>query len=252
MRPRTTVFGVCLAIVATLAVTAAPAPSQTASYVFSPDRWDVLFDFVGVGTQSEPQTVVIANKGQAAMLLGTATMTGPHRGDFRLTSDTCARHAVAAGGHCQIQVVFRPQARGTRVAALRFADAAGCANWIHLAGSGTTTSAPASARAAQICPAALAATRAVPASPIVLPRTCTSRRRFRIKLNLPRGQKFKTISVQLHGRHFRVYRGKRITTVIDLRGLPRGQFTLRVRAVTTKGRHYTRSRRYATCGRRVH
>ena len=249
MGPRS--IGLGLALVATLAI--APAsPAQEPTYTFSPDRWDMVFDFVEVGTASAPQTVTIANTGQGAMTLGPTTMTGPHAGDFALVSDSCADRSIDPGATCQVGVVFRPRVRGTRVAALKFANATGCASWIHLAGSGTTTAAPPRARAAQICRTTVTRIRTVPASRIVLPKTCTSRRKFRIKLNLPKGQRFKKITVQLRGRRLRVYRGKRaITTVIDLRGLPAGRFTLRVRAVTTKGKTYTRSRYYATCGKRA-
>jgi hypothetical protein len=45
----------------------------------------------------------------------------------------------------------------------------------------------------------------------------------------------------------RTSRGRRLRAPVDLRGLPRGRFTVRIVAVTRSGRRVTDTRRYVTC-----
>ena len=81
-------------------------------------------------------------------------------------------------------------------------------------------------------------------------RKCVSRRSFRIRLRAPRGQRLRSARVEVAGRRARVLRGRRLRAVVDLRGLPRGRVTVRIRAVTTRGRRITARRTYRTCVRR--
>lgn len=76
-----------------------------------------------------------------------------------------------------------------------------------------------------------------------LPRACVSRRRFTIRL--PRG--LRSATVTLDGRRVQTLRGKRLRSVIDLRGLPRGTFRVRVTARTMRGRRVVQERTYRTC-----
>jgi hypothetical protein len=89
---------------------------------------------------------------------------------------------------------------------------------------------------------------------VTLPRQagrCASRRRFRIRLKEPPGDALASARITLNGRQLRVVRRDgRLTTVVDLRGLPRGRYRVRIVAQTYRGRTIQGSRRYRTCGKR--
>jgi alpha-glucosidase len=74
-----------------------------------------------------------------------------------------------------------------------------------------------------------------------LPRTCTSRRRFVIHLR--RG--LSAVRVYVNGRRTRLLKRRRAR--VDLRGLPRGRFFVRVVGRTRAGRRYVAQRTYRTC-----
>jgi hypothetical protein len=44
-----------------------------------------------------------------------------------------------------------------------------------------------------------------------------------------------------------VLTGRRLRATVDLRGLPKGRITVKIQAVTRKGRHLRELRRYKTC-----
>jgi hypothetical protein len=82
-------------------------------------------------------------------------------------------------------------------------------------------------------------------------RRCFSRRVFRIHLRDPRNDPLQEVVVRLAGRRLRVVRhGNVFVSKIDLRGLPKGAFTLRIHAVTVLGHRLSASRTYHTCTRR--
>ena len=85
---------------------------------------------------------------------------------------------------------------------------------------------------------------------------CVSRRRFRIRLRPPAGERLrsaklfvagKQVSIRSRGKLLHTLRGRRLTLPIDLRGLPKGAFTVRVEAVTVSGKRLVDLRRYRTC-----
>ena len=82
-------------------------------------------------------------------------------------------------------------------------------------------------------------------SPTTLPsaRSCASRRNFRIRLR--RG--LVSARVTVNAKRVRVIRGKRLRAPVDLRGLPRGRFTVRVTGRLRNGRTITARRAYRTC-----
>jgi hypothetical protein len=84
---------------------------------------------------------------------------------------------------------------------------------------------------------------------VVLPsaRKCVSRRRFRIRLRTPRGEAVVKATVLVNGRRVKVVRGSRLRAPVDLRGLPKGRFTVKITLTTASGRTVTGSRRYRTC-----
>ena len=89
-----------------------------------------------------------------------------------------------------------------------------------------------------------------PAAGVRLPsaRQCTSRRKFRIRLLAPKGQTIASAKVYVNGKKTRVVkRGGRLTAMVDLRGLKKRRYTVRVVAVTGQGRKVVSFRRYHTC-----
>jgi alpha-glucosidase (family GH31 glycosyl hydrolase) len=74
-----------------------------------------------------------------------------------------------------------------------------------------------------------------------LPRTCRSRRRFTIRLS----KRLVAARVYVNGRRVRAVRGRRAR--VDLRGLPRGRFVVRVAGRSRAGRTLVSTRAYRTC-----
>jgi hypothetical protein len=78
-------------------------------------------------------------------------------------------------------------------------------------------------------------------------RRCASRRRFRIRIRRLANITFLSASVFVNGKRVKVVRGKRLTAPVDLRGLPRGRFGVRIEVTTSDGRNLKHTRRYRTC-----
>jgi hypothetical protein len=82
-------------------------------------------------------------------------------------------------------------------------------------------------------------------------RACVSRRRFRIRLREPSGVRIRSATVKLAGRTVATRRGRtgprRVTAPIDLRGLPKGRWTVSITVVTEDGRTLRGARSYRTC-----
>ncbi len=88
-----------------------------------------------------------------------------------------------------------------------------------------------------------------PSAVFTLPsnKKCASRRSFRIRLKSPKGVKLASATVRVNGKLVKTVKGKRLTAPVDLRGLPKGSFTVKVEARTTDGRVVRDTRRYRTC-----
>jgi dipeptidyl aminopeptidase/acylaminoacyl peptidase len=79
-------------------------------------------------------------------------------------------------------------------------------------------------------------------------KRCQSRRRFPIHLRRPAGVSIATAKVAVNGKNVRTRKiAGRFTATIDLRGLPKGRFTVSIRVVTVSGKTLRGSRRYRTC-----
>jgi hypothetical protein len=83
-------------------------------------------------------------------------------------------------------------------------------------------------------------------------RKCVSRRRFRIRIRQPGGIKIQTALVFVNGKKVRVLKRKvfrrlRRVAGVNLRGLPRGTFTVRIVVLTTDGKTIRGKRKYHTC-----
>nr|HMS62917.1 hypothetical protein [Solirubrobacteraceae bacterium] len=100
----------------------------------------------------------------------------------------------------------------------------------------------ASAPAAALPPVKVASVVTFPSA-----KACVSRRSFRIRLRSPKGGKLKEAIVSLNGKRVQVVKGKRLTAPVDLRGLPKGRFTVKIAVTLVDGRKVSGTRRYRTC-----
>ena len=82
-------------------------------------------------------------------------------------------------------------------------------------------------------------------------RSCTSRRKFGIRVQVPHGSTLLGAEIQLDGKAIRVIQSDRLRSSIDLRGLPKGTFTVVVHLRTKSGKRYDDSRTYKTCRKKI-
>ena len=130
-------------------------------------------------------------------------------------------------------------------------DVSGAAAPTPTATAAPTTQPPAATPVPIATPVPKPATRKKPTlnAVVVLPSTrrCVSRRKFRIRLRHPRGARVKSAVVRLNGKRVATRRGKRVTAPVNLRGLPKGRFTVRITVKLADGRTVNGTRRYRTC-----
>jgi len=82
-------------------------------------------------------------------------------------------------------------------------------------------------------------------------KRCVSRRKFRIRVKRLKGQgAYKRVEVTVNGKRTKVLRGVRDTAVVDLRGLPKGRFKVRITVTLADGRTVSSTRKYRTCAKR--
>jgi hypothetical protein len=86
-------------------------------------------------------------------------------------------------------------------------------------------------------------------------RRCVSRRKFRIRIRERRGIKIEAATVLLNGRRLkvlkrRVFARKRHTATVNLRGLPKGTFKLKITVLTSEGNAISGTRTYRTCAKK--
>ena len=91
--------------------------------------------------------------------------------------------------------------------------------------------------------------RASRSKPIQLPtnRVCRSRRDFTIRLHRPARGRIRSARVFVNGKRVKTLRGKRVRSRVNLRGLRKGRYTVRVVVTTTLGQRIVETRRYRTC-----
>jgi hypothetical protein len=76
---------------------------------------------------------------------------------------------------------------------------------------------------------------------------CRSRRTLRIRLREPKADPLRRATVHVNGRRVKVVVGARLTAPVDLRGLPKGRYAVKIAARTASGRLIQGNRRYRTC-----
>jgi len=78
-------------------------------------------------------------------------------------------------------------------------------------------------------------------------KKCVSRRKFRIRIRKRKGLKYETAIVFVNKKRVRAVKGRRLTAPVDLRGLPKGRFTVQITVITTTGAIISGKRTYRTC-----
>jgi hypothetical protein len=85
-------------------------------------------------------------------------------------------------------------------------------------------------------------------------KQCLSVRLFQIHLQDPKYDPFKTVSVTIKGYKHKiatVRKGNYIVATINLKGLPKGAFTVEIKATTVLGHSLSASRIYHTCKKKI-
>jgi hypothetical protein len=78
-------------------------------------------------------------------------------------------------------------------------------------------------------------------------RACRSRRSLRIRLREPKADPLVRATVDVNRHRVRVVTGARLAAAVNLRGLPRGRYLVRIVVTTASGRNVQGYRSYRTC-----
>ena len=84
------------------------------------------------------------------------------------------------------------------------------------------------------------------------PRSCVSRRLFRIRLRGVSKNRIVAATIKLNGKQVRAVRGSALGLPIDLRGLPKGTFLVEIITTDASGKRVAGKRRYHTCVPKLH
>lgn len=76
---------------------------------------------------------------------------------------------------------------------------------------------------------------------------CQSRRDFPIHIQQIKGLSYRRATVEVNGHRVAVVRAGRLKAQVNLRGLPKGRYTVTIKVLTTSGRTLTGRRAYHTC-----
>ncbi|MYM97729.1 choice-of-anchor D domain-containing protein [Duganella vulcania] len=114
-------------------VVAAPAASLAPA--------SLTFSGTSIGQTAGPLSATLSNTGNAALNIGTISLSGAAAGDFSVAGGSCANGgAVAAGASCTVQASFKPTAAGARAASLTIThNATGGSSVVALSGTGNAT-----------------------------------------------------------------------------------------------------------------
>jgi hypothetical protein len=82
------------------------------------------------------------------------------------------------------------------------------------------------------------------------PGTCLSKRRLGFRIRPPKGVTAKSATIFVAGKKVKVVRGRALKGKVNLRGLPKGRFTMKIVIRTSGGRQITQVRRYRSCAPR--
>jgi len=88
---------------------------------------------------------------------------------------------------------------------------------------------------------------------IALPssKKCLSKRSFPIRISAPRGVTIKDALVFVNGKKVDTVSGERLKAPVNLKGLPKGRYTVRIVVNSTSGRQIVSTRKYRTCAKKI-
>ncbi len=200
------------------------------------------------GSADDPQ-VAVAPDGTSTVIWkrsdGTdpivQTSTLPPGGAFGSPVDLSA----AGGSADDPQVAVAPD--GTSIAIWRRSDPTN-----YIVQAAFTVGPPLPTPPAPPAPAQPVAPRPRPisaATAFALPsaKRCVSRRSFKIRIRKIKGVTFVRATVLVNGKRVKTLTGKRLSAPVNLKGLPKGRFTVKITANAKDGRTVSGTRRYRTC-----
>ncbi|MEA2360917.1 MAG: hypothetical protein QOD71_62, partial [Thermoleophilaceae bacterium] len=203
-------------------------------------------------------TVKIDRTAPTVSFAGLPADAKPQVGDTLLAAFSCGDPGAAASGvaTCAGSTgAGRPldtSSAGARTLTVDATDVAGNAKKATY--GYTVIEKPAPPPAPTPTPAPAATPTPAPAAPAfgevaVLPsvKRCVSRRSFRIRLRTIKGGFVVKATVFVNKKRVKVVRGSRLTAPVNLRGLPRGAFSVKIVLSAADGRSVSGTRRYHTC-----
>jgi len=115
-----------------------PPPTSSAAVTLTPSS--LTFAAQDLGTTSAPQSINVANTGNASLFINSAQVKGANPLDFTAVSDGCSGLTLAAGASCTMSITFKPTNTGTRSATLIVTDnAPNSPQTASITGTGTGT-----------------------------------------------------------------------------------------------------------------
>jgi hypothetical protein len=97
-----------------------PPPTSSAAVTLTPSS--LTFAAQDLGTTSAPQSIDVANTGNASLFINSAQVKGANPLDFTAVSDGCSGLTLAAGASCTMSITFKPTNTGTRSGTLIVTD----------------------------------------------------------------------------------------------------------------------------------
>jgi len=99
----------------------------------------LTFSSQQVGTPSSSLPVVITNEGSTAVNLWQIAFVGANAGDFSRSNTSTCGNSLGAGANCTVNIIFTPEAAGSRTASLMISDdGGGSPQAVPVAGTGTS------------------------------------------------------------------------------------------------------------------
>mgnify|MGYP005810443599 CR=1 FL=1 len=149
-------------------------PNVTAAPAAAVNPASLSFAATTIGQSASPLATTLSNTGNAALTVGTLSLSGAAAGDYSISGGTCANGtSLAAGASCTVQIGFKPTAAGARGASLVIAhNATGGSSTVALSGTGNAVAQPTIALSANAVDfGALVAGAASPAQSITVSNT---------------------------------------------------------------------------------
>ena len=149
-------------------------PTVTAAPAAAVNPASLSFAATTIGQSASPLATTLSNTGNAALNVGTLSLSGAAAGDYAISGGTCANGtSLAAGANCTVQVTFKPTASGARGASLVIAhNATGGSSTVALSGTGNAVAQPTIALSANAIDfGALVAGTASPAQSVTVSNT---------------------------------------------------------------------------------